>query len=73
MTILTAGTDKSTCSPTIWRRLAAARLTPIFAISASASRSISESSLTSVVIAPVFSDGVLPRTKMLREPRPSEA
>ena len=34
-----AGTDRWTCSPTICRRLLAARLTPILAISASASRS----------------------------------
>jgi hypothetical protein len=50
---LTAGTDNNTCSPTIRRKLAAARLTPMFAISASASCSISESSLASIFIAPL--------------------
>ena len=40
VTMCTAGTESSTCSPSIWRRLAAARLTPILAISASASCSI---------------------------------
>jgi hypothetical protein len=50
VTTLTAGTDKSTWWPTIWRRLLAARLTPILAISAIMSCSISESVGTSIVI-----------------------
>ncbi len=43
VTNLTEGTDSRTCSPTICRRLLAARLTPMLAISASASCSISVS------------------------------
>src|SRR6267154_6028295 len=44
--ISTEGTDSSTSWPTICRRLAAARPTAMFAISATASRSISEISIT---------------------------
>src|SRR3979411_3425544 len=44
--ISTEGTDSSTSWPTICRRLAAARPTAMFAISATASRSMSEICIT---------------------------
>ncbi len=52
VTTSTEGTDSSTCSPTILRRLAAARLTPILTSSVRASRSRSSSRVDCEVTEP---------------------